>query len=976
MKRAFLSLLCCLAACCHLWAQGTPYVFNFSSADYKAHNRNFDILTDDNGHVFVANFEGLLYYDKADWRVIHTPSTTRITSLFRDSKGNIWAGGFHFFGRLVVGERGIIGLSSLAKRGELTGEIDLIWEHDGKIFFLEGEQKVYQAEEQGIKIATDYGTIPDRSLTTIDGLPYKVVQAEQLDNGLTALVTDGNGIVVIDRYRNYLCTIAEQNGLCSNAITRIVYDGHGLLWGATANGIFAIALPSPFTHFTASEGLRGEVFCIQRFGGQLYAGTINGLFRLQGTRFTPIPEINHACWKMDVMAGRLMVATSQGVYLIAADGSITPFNTYNTMSLLTNEDSFYSGELDGVYLNGIDGMRKKLCNLESVVKIVKDGDESVWIQSLDGQVWMRKFTQIEFKPYKKNVQKNEAATIVTIDGGKVVVVDALDSEPFPYPQFSYTDSKDITWLTDNAGRGLYAWGFGKRQTEFDLLLHPLGQQTTRAMLRDDNLLWIGSEHDLAVIDCNISDPFLKNKPRLRFTSVVIQPDSLLWGGFGPQPEQLPTLQSHERHITISYAFDHEVPVGQHFFRYRLNGGRWSAWDDDDHAEFQNIYYGNYLFEVQARDALGRESEVIGINFSILYPFYMRSYMVVLYLLVAAVIIYLLVQLRLRQLQRDKLRLEAIVQERTSEVVKQRDEIVLQRDEIVKQKDEIVKQKDEIEEKSKSLEKALNDLHQAQHELIRQEKMATVGKLTQGLIDRILNPLNYINNFSKLSQGLVKDIEANIEDEKETMDTENYEDTIDVLDMLRGNLEKVSEHGQNTTRTLKAMEEMLKDRSGGIVPMDLAAVLRQDADMVRNYYAKEMATHGIKFSFECPEGTISIMGNAEQLSKTFMSLLANAFYAVEKKAQKEKFLPEVSMKAVLQPKAVFITIADNGIGIESTIIDKVFDPFFTTKTTGEAAGVGLYLSREIVQNHGGDIAVQSVKNKSTEFTINIPTIEKG
>jgi hypothetical protein len=81
----------------------------------------------------------------------------------------------------------------------------------------------------------------------------------------------------------------------------------------------------------------------------------------------------------------------------------------------------------------------------------------------------------------------------------------------------------------------------------------------------------------------------------------------------------------------------------------------------------------------------------------------------------------------------------------------------------------------------------------------------VGNLTKGLIDRILNPLNYINNFSKLSQALVKDIQINIEKEKDKIDEEEYEDTIDVLGMLTGNLEKVSEHGQNTTRTLKAME---------------------------------------------------------------------------------------------------------------------------------------------------------------------------
>ena len=247
-------------------------------------------------------------------------------------------------------------------------------------------------------------------------------------------------------------------------------------------------------------------------------------------------------------------------------------------------------------------------------------------------------------------------------------------------------------------------------------------------------------------------------------------------------------------------------------------------------------------------------------------------------------------------------------------------------------------------------------------------------------------MNYINNFSKLSEGLVKDVEANVEDEKEHMDQENYDDTMDVLDMLRGNLKKVGEHGQNTTRTLKAMEEMLKDRSGGIVPMSLTPVLKQDADMLNTYYADDISKHGIKTVFDIPEVEIRINCNAEQLSKMMMSLLANAVYAIVKKAQREKpaaglpseqaraYVPEISFKAAVDADHVSVTIRDNGIGIEDTIIEKIFDPFFTTKTTGEAAGVGLYLSREIVQNHGGDIQVESVKNDYSEFTITLPTLK--
>ena len=115
------------------------------------------------------------------------------------------------------------------------------------------------------------------------------------------------------------------------------------------------------------------------------------------------------------------------------------------------------------------------------------------------------------------------------------------------------------------------------------------------------------------------------------------------------------------------------------------------------------------------------------------------------------------------------------------------------------------------------------------------------------------------------------------------------------------------------------------------------------------------------------------GNAQQLSKTFMNMLGNAIYAVGKKAQRTSYTPQVTLTVTRQQKTVDITIHDNGIGIETAILHKIFDPFFTTKTTGEAAGVGLYISKEIVQNHGGDITVRSEKDQFTEFIITLPTL---
>ena len=83
------------------------------------------------------------------------------------------------------------------------------------------------------------------------------------------------------------------------------------------------------------------------------------------------------------------------------------------------------------------------------------------------------------------------------------------------------------------------------------------------------------------------------------------------------------------------------------------------------------------------------------------------------------------------------------------------------------------------------------------------------------------------------------------------------------------------------------------------------------------------------------------------------------------------MPEIALHVSRTKKTFILSIRDNGIGIEEGIIGKIFDPFFTTKTTAEATGVGLYLSREIVQNHGGDIQVKSQKNEYTEFIITLP-----
>lgn len=292
-------------------------------------------------------------------------------------------------------------------------------------------------------------------------------------------------------------------------------------------------------------------------------------------------------------------------------------------------------------------------------------------------------------------------------------------------------------------------------------------------------------------------------------------------------------------------------------------------------------------------------------------------------------------------------------------------------EVEERTQEIRSERDAVQKESEKLAAALEALAEAQDELVRQERMATVGQLTKGLVDRILNPLNYINNFASLTSGLTHDLRANLESEKDKISPAVYEDSRELLDMMTGNLEKITDHGFNTVRIVKAMEELLKDRHGNMVLTNINSLCRIAVDKVRKAYEKEIETYRIDLRFEPLTLSLMVEVNPEQLNNVLVALLKNGLYAVIKKAEKVAFTPEIVCALTINDDNLWITIRDNGTGMDENLKKKIFAPFFTTKPTSEAAGIGLYVCREVIQNHRGAIEVKSEKGAYTEFVIRIP-----
>ena len=865
-------------------AQGLPLIRNFTATEYGGHNRNYDIEIGEDGTIFVANFEGLLYYDRAQWRIIHAPDINRVTVVYRDSKNTIWVGGYNFIARLQKNANGELFLQRMSKEGLFEGEVLDIFEESGSLQFVVSDNNIYEVSNNQVilkkrtKANLQMGV--DREILSVEAIREgrenvyleDITQTVKLDGGLLVKVKKDNGLIITDDHGRKLYTINEANGLCCNQVAYVVYDGHGILWGSTAHGIFAIELPSVYTYILPKDGLTGEIQTIAAFGGKIYVGGTNGLFVISNRQCQRLTEIDNICWKLSECRGELLAATSSGIFKISPNGSISRMTSNATTALLVDGDQVYAAEPDGVHLYPkLHAQSSKLNDLPLVTDIRQDGQGGLWFQNVYGQT-------------------------NGIDPGK-------PHEPI----------NDLP-----------------RQ-----LSMPVSDIEIKAQYRYGDQVWLGGDEILTIIDTSQQDLIrLTDYHHVRFCAIVMGNDSVLWGGYGDMPNELQTLGSNERHLHFFYALNYAPLTGKTLYRYRLNNDQWSAWSEKKDVDFLKLPYGSFTLSVQAQLANGELSEVASISFSIAYPLLMRWYMIVLYLIAAAYLVYQLFRYRLRKLEKDKLKLERIVEERTA------------------------------------------DLRNAQNELIRQEKMASVGKLTEGLIDRILNPMNYIINFSKMSIDLLRDLQGNIENNKDKMAQDDYDDTEDLMGMLTQNLENVDQYGQNTTRTLKAMEEMLKDRTGGYVDMDLLPVLQQEEEMVNNYYAKEKTQYGIQTVFTLPSDSMPLYGNADMLHKTIMNLLNNAVYAVVKAAgRRGQYTPVISLTATVADGHYILKIRDNGIGIEDTIISKIFDPFFTTKTTGEASGIGLYLGREIIQNHHGDISVISVKDEFTEFTISLPKVKK-
>jgi PAS domain S-box-containing protein len=286
-----------------------------------------------------------------------------------------------------------------------------------------------------------------------------------------------------------------------------------------------------------------------------------------------------------------------------------------------------------------------------------------------------------------------------------------------------------------------------------------------------------------------------------------------------------------------------------------------------------------------------------------------------------------------------------------------------------------KAEQEIRSAKELAETALTDLKQTQDQLVRSQKMASLGQLTAGIAHEIKNPLNFVNNFAETSIELFEELKEEINSVRDQLKDESRENVDDLFETLTGDLGKINEHGRRADGIVKSMLLHARGDISDRVETDLNPLVQE---------ALKLAYHGERakdksFQVTLEEHLEESAGSAEvmpqEITRVLVNLFGNAFYAVNKRAQEagdKNYQPTVSIATSGSGDCIEIRVRDNGTGIPEDIREKLFEPFFTTKPPGEGTGLGLSMCFDIVvQQHGGHMSVESKTGEFTQFTILLP-----
>jgi signal transduction histidine kinase/CheY-like chemotaxis protein len=230
------------------------------------------------------------------------------------------------------------------------------------------------------------------------------------------------------------------------------------------------------------------------------------------------------------------------------------------------------------------------------------------------------------------------------------------------------------------------------------------------------------------------------------------------------------------------------------------------------------------------------------------------------------------------------------------------------------------------------------------QLAQAGKMASLGTLASGIAHELNNPLAIVIGYVELLQ-----LSASLNSKEKVT------------------LEKIISVSKRMASTIKHLLKLSRQGDGDInTLLQLQKPIHESLELLRSQFQKD----NIQIQLDFPEENLFILGNENALSGVFQNLFTNSrdAFLSKKNANSQ---PTINIRVIKKEQNINVIYTDNAGGISNEVINKIFDPFFTTKDVGFGTGIGLSISKQVIESHKGQIHVSSIENVGTTFEIIFP-----
>lgn len=273
---------------------------------------------------------------------------------------------------------------------------------------------------------------------------------------------------------------------------------------------------------------------------------------------------------------------------------------------------------------------------------------------------------------------------------------------------------------------------------------------------------------------------------------------------------------------------------------------------------------------------------------------------------------------------------------------------------------------------------MTELEILRKQLLEQQKFASLGKLSAGIAHEIQNPLNFVINFSKMSERLLADLKDIVADLEGKIEEDDAADLEDIADDLSTNMEKIKEHGERAISIIQGILLISRGKTGERLPTDIPHLVHEYVWLAYHSQRANDKSFNVSIKEDYQEGMKNIMVIPQDFSRAILNVVNNAYYAIKQRTVKEQeeknetYVPTLSVTVSIDGGMLVITISDNGTGIPADIRKRLFRETITTKPIGHGTGLGMQITHDIIVNsHHGEISITSEEGEGTALTFLIP-----